>query len=64
MENDSYKEYFSKKSNKVSLALWALINNNPVSRNLYLLFLAIDFVEILLLILCIYSQAGSVPEIS
>jgi hypothetical protein len=64
MENDAYQEYFKSKNNKVSLAMWVLINNNVVSRNGYLLMMLIEFTFNILLILCLYNEVKSVPTIS
>jgi hypothetical protein len=64
MENDAYQEYFKSKSNKLSLAMWVLINNNVVSRNLYILMLCIEFIINILLILCLYNEVHSIPTIS
>lgn len=64
MENESNNEYFKLKRNKVSLAMWVLINNNIVTQNLFLFFMGIDFLLQLMIILCLYSQVGAVPAIS
>jgi len=64
MENDAYQEYFKTKSNKLSLAMWVLINNNIVSRNIYFLMLCLEFVFNVLLILCLYNEVQSIPAIS
>jgi hypothetical protein len=64
MENDAYHEYFQKQSNKVSLAMWVLINNNVVTRNIYIFFMMIEFAFNLLLIICLYNQVESIPTIS
>lgn len=55
MENETYKEYFINKKNKVSLAMWVLINNNVVTKNMYVGFMGIDFLFQLMIILCFYS---------
>lgn len=55
MEMEAYQEYFKFKRNKVSLAMWVLINNNVVSQNIYLLFMAFDFLLQVLLIVCLYA---------
>ncbi len=64
MENDAYHEYFQSKSNKLSLAMWVLINNNVVSRNLYIMMLFVEFIFNIMLILCLYNEVESMPTIS
>jgi hypothetical protein len=64
MDNDAYQEYFESKSNKLSLAMWVLINNNVVSRNLYILMLLAEFAINVILILCLYNEVQSIPTIS
>ena len=63
IENEAYSDYFQKK-NKISLVMWVLINNNLVTRNLYLAFITFDFIINFILILCLYSQVNSVPILS
>jgi hypothetical protein len=64
MENEAYSEYFKLKRNKVSLAMWVLINNNLVTKNIFLFFMGVDFILQVMIILCLYSQVGAVPVIS
>lgn len=64
MENEAYQEYFKKKANKLSLAMWVLINNNVVSSSLYLLMMSFEFIFNVLLILCLFNEVQSVPTLS
>lgn len=64
MDNDSNQEYFKLTRNKVSLAMWVLINNSLITRGMFLTFMGFDFIFQILIILCLYSQVGAVPFIS
>ena len=44
--------------------MWVLINNNVVSRNIYILMLFFEFVINVVLILCLYNEVQSIPTIS
>jgi hypothetical protein len=44
--------------------MWVLINNNVVSRNLYILMLLVEFAINVMLILCLYNEVQSIPTIS
>jgi hypothetical protein len=64
MENEVYQEYFSSKRNKVSLAMWVLINNNVVSSNIFVLMILIELVFNLIITLGLYYQVGCMPSMS
>jgi len=55
MENEVNQEYFSSKRNKVSLAMWVLINNNVVSSNIFVLMILVEFVFNLIITLGLYN---------
>ena len=55
MEIEAYSEYFKEKRNKVSLAMWVMINNNVVTRSVFLSFITFDFLLQILIIICLYS---------
>ena len=55
MEIEAYSEYFKEKKNKVSLAMWVMINNNVVTRSVFLSFITFDFLLQILIIICLYS---------
>jgi hypothetical protein len=63
MENESYSEYFQKR-NKVSLVMWMLINNNIVTRNIYIVLMSFEFTFNFVMILCLYNEVNSVPILS
>ena len=44
--------------------MWVLINNNIITKNIYVGFMSIDFILQLLIVLCLYSEVGAVPAIS
>lgn len=54
MEHEVYQEYFSSKRNKVSLAMWVLINNNVVTSNIFVLMILVEFVFNLIITLRLY----------
>ena len=63
MENEAFSEYFQRK-NKLSLVMWVLINNNIVTRNIYLAMMCFDFLITFLIILCLYNSVNSIPLLS
>ena len=63
MENEIYKDY-QKRKNKISLVMWLMINNNLVTRNIFLIMMVFDFVVNFIIMLCIYSQVNSIPLLS
>lgn len=64
MEKEAFKEYFSRTRNKISLAVWLLLNNNIVSPSLWYLFQCFDFVISLLLVLSLYDTVGSITDLN
>lgn len=44
--------------------MWVIINNNLITRNIFLFFMSLDFILQVMIILCLYSQVGAVPIIS
>ena len=63
MENEAFSEYFQRK-NKLSLVMWVLINNNIITRNIYLAMMSFDFLITFLIILCLYNSVNSIPQLS
>lgn len=64
MENEANQEFFRRSRNKISLAVWVLLNNNIVTPSMYYIFLLVDFVVNLVMILCLYHAVGSIPSFS
>lgn len=54
MESEAYQEYFKRMRNKLSLAMWILINNNIIHETGYIVFTLFEFTFHLLAILCLY----------
>ena len=44
--------------------MWVLINNNVVTRQVFLCFMTFDFLLQVLIIICLYSTVGAVPSVS
>lgn len=63
-QNEAYQEYFRKTKNKLSLAAWALLNNNIVTPSMYYTLLSFEFAINLVLVLCLYHTVGSMPALS
>ena len=61
---NQHSEYLSRASNKVSLMVWTLINNNQIGVKGYIALQAIEFAFNIILILSFYTQAGVSPLLS
>ena len=64
MELKHHSEYFIRTRNKVSLVVWVLINNNPVTSTVYTFLQAVELAFNFVLILALYSQANVYPNLS
>jgi hypothetical protein len=53
-----------KKSHKVSLLSWLLINNNVLSQNPFILLNALDFAIGMMFVLSLYDYVGAMPQMS